>query len=190
MDSYIGEVRMFGGNFAPRNWALCQGQLLSIAANNALFSILGTTFGGDGRTTFALPDLRGRVAVGTGTGPGLSTIRLGEVYGSETVTLLQPNLPVHTHALTSSLHSTWSPACSDATSGNTNEPTGAVPAASATSTYAGSSDGTKFKPTPLTNFGGNVTPAIAGGNQPHNNLMPILAVNYMIALYGIYPSRN
>ena len=145
MEGYLGEVRMFGGNFAPRSWAFCQGQLLAISQFNALFSILGTTFGGDGRTTFGLPDLRGRVAAGVGTGPGLHTMIWGEKGGQENVTLTQLNLPSHTHTLVQNLHSIWQPACSDATTGNSSEPEGSVPANSGTNVYASSPDGVYLK---------------------------------------------
>jgi microcystin-dependent protein len=100
MEGTIGEIRMFAGTFAPRTWAFCSNQLISIAQNTALFSILGTTYGGNGQTTFALPDFRGRVAVGTGTGPGLPNVQLGQMAGTPTVTLLTTNMPAHNHAVT------------------------------------------------------------------------------------------
>src|SRR5262245_42833413 len=118
MDSFIGSIILFAGNFAPRGWAFCQGQILSIAQNTALFSILGTTYGGNGQTTFALPDLRGRVPIGTGQGPGLSNIDLGEQSGSENVTLLASNMPPHTHD--------YIPAASQ--TGSSDSPVGLVPA--------------------------------------------------------------
>ena len=166
MEGTIGEIRLFAGNFAPRAWAFCWGQLLSIAQNTALFSILGTTYGGNGQTTFALPDLRGRVPVSQGQGPGLSPYSLGEQGGVETVTLLQQQIPAHTHS-------------QPTTNGQqtTNRPNNALPAQGGVS--ATESDGSAFHPT-----------TSVGGNQPHENRSPYLALNYIIALQGIFPSRN
>lgn len=192
MEGYIGDVRMFGGNFAPRSWAFCAGQLLAISNNSALFSILGTTFGGDGRTTFALPDLRGRVPVSPGTGPGLSTIPLGQRGGSEYVNINQLSMPQHTHTLTKNLNSTWHPTCSDETTGNTSEPEGAVPADGGVNAYASSTDGVHLASSPIMSdvITGDFNALPAGGSNSHNNIMPVLAVNYIIAIYGIYPSRS
>ena len=172
-------IIMFGGNFAPRGWALCNGQILSIAQNTALFSLLGTTFGGNGQTTFALPDLRGRTPVHTGQGPGLSSYSLGQVGGTESVTLLTNNLPAHTHSLNVN---------DAAANGNT-----------ASSNYLATSNGS-FAGDPITvNTFSNAAPNAAMGAQaigatgnsvPINNIQPYLAVNYIIALEGIYPSRN
>jgi microcystin-dependent protein len=163
---FIGSIILFGGNFAPRGWAFCNGQVLAIAQNQALFSLLGTTYGGDGNTTFALPDLRGRVPVHPGQGPGLSQYDLGQVGGTETVTLLVSELPQHTHR-------------QPATNGEqtTNRPDGALPGRGGV--YGEDSDGSMLAPT---------TPV--GGSQPHNNTQPYLGLNYIIALEGIYPSRN
>ena len=172
-EPFIGEIRMFGGNFAPRGWAFCQGQLLSIAQNSALFSILGTTYGGNGQTTFALPDLRGRYPMQSGQGPGLTPRSLGEQGGSETVTLLSTQMPQHTHSANASSQA-----------GEVPEPTGAVWAADSTATvlnYRGSPIDTTMNPAAI---------GLAGGNQPHNNMSPFTCVNFIIALEGIYPSRN
>ncbi|MDF7776264.1 tail fiber protein [Sphingomonas sp. AOB5] len=173
---YLGELRPFAGNFAPRFWALCNGQLLSIAQNNALFALLGTTYGGDGITTFALPDLRGRLALSQGQGPGLTNRTLGEQSGTETVTLTIQTMPAHTHVVVASANEAASPV-----------PTGRVPAAP--------KNGGKFYLPP--NVGtqtdapiGTASIGTAGGSQPHENLMPILAINYIIALQGIFPSQN
>ena len=173
MDGTIGEIRMFGGNFAPRNWALCEGQLLSISNYQALFSILGTTFGGDGRTTFALPDLRGRVPLGPGSGPGLSTYQLGAKSGSEKVTLTVDQMPSHNHAV----------GCTSE-NGDQDNPTGHRPAAEA---VAGASV--------WGDQAANGTMAAdmvqnTGGNHGHENRQPYLAVNFIICLVGIFPSRS
>ena len=160
---FIAEIILFAGNFAPRGWAFCNGQLLSISQNTALFSLLGTTYGGNGQTTFALPDLRSRVPVHPGQGPGLSSYQLGQSGGAETVTLGVNQLPAHTHAATSP------PVDTAATS---NRPTsGMAPAR-----------GGAYAPGPSVGS--------TGGSQPHTNLQPHLALNYIIATQGIFPSRN
>ncbi len=175
-DPFIAEIIMFGGNFAPRGWAFCDGQLLPIAQNTALFSLLGTTYGGDGRVDFALPDLRGRVAMHPGSGPGLTTRRLGEKGGSETNTLIVPNLPAHNHAAT--LH-----AASGA--GNVADPAGSVLAKkNRTNIYSNSA------PADVTMNNASVTTANTGGNLPVNNVQPFLGINHIIALVGVFPSRN
>lgn len=171
MDSYIATIMMFGGNFAIRGWALCNGQLLSIAQNTALFSLLGTTYGGNGQTTFGLPDLRGRVATHWGQGPGLSSISQGEAGGAENVTLITNNLPAHNHAMTGST-----------LPGNTSQPTGAVPA------NTGALD--KEYSTVLTSNVAMAPTGLAGGGVPVSVRNPYLAVTFLIALEGIYPSRN
>lgn len=175
MEGTIGEIRMFAGNFAPRNWAFCQGQLLSIAQNTALFSILGTTYGGNGQTTFGLPDLRGRVPVGAGQGPGLPNVDLGEVSGEPTHTLLITEIPAHNHTVTA-------PA---ATTSTTDTPSASV-AVGPASLGAGVSKnfGTANASLALPTIG------IAGGSQPHNNMQPYLGMNYIICMFGIFPSRN
>src|SRR4051794_22295228 len=161
MEAFIGQITIFAGNFAPRGWALCNGQLLAIAQNTALFSILGTTYGGNGQTTFALPDLRGRAPVHAGQGPGLSNYDLGQVGGSESTTLLQTQLPPHTHSV----------ACSsdDATSG---DPNGNFPSSFTQKIYANAA-------TPNKLMNGAMVGA-AGGGQPHNNLQPYSCVNFII----------
>jgi microcystin-dependent protein len=170
-EPFIGEIRIFGFNFAPRGWALCSGQIMSIAQNTALFSLLGTMYGGNGQTTFALPDLRGRMPNHFGQGPGLSNYSQGQVSGVESVTLLQGNIPAHTHLI----------ACStdDAT---TADPSNAFPSAFTSKIYAASPTAGKI-----------MNPAMAsqvGGNQPHDNMPPYLTLNFCIALEGIFPSRN
>ncbi len=169
-EPFIGEIRMAGFNFEPVGWAFCDGRLLSIAGNTALFSLLGTMYGGDGHTTFALPDLRGRAPMHAGDGPGLTPRSLGESGGAETVVLTPDQVPEHTHAMQ---------AVSSA--GNSGSPAGAVPANSGTiPLYAGGSPDTPLSAAAV---------APAGDEQPHNNLMPYLTANFIIALQGIFPSR-
>ena len=186
---YIGEIIIFAGNFAPRGSALCQGQILSIAQNTALFSILGTTYGGNGQTTFALPDLRGRGPVGQGQGPGLSSYSLGQVAGSETTTLTVNQMPAHTHTATatstlnaSTTKATLQTPVAGAVFGKSVDTTGtAVPViycpagTPATVALAGA---------------GTVTNSITGGSQPFSILDPYLCLNFTIYLQGIFPSRN
>ena len=169
-EPFIAEIVMFAGTFAPRGWAFCNGQLLAIAQNQALFLILGTTFGGNGQTTFALPDLRSRVPIHAGgqAGPGLSNVNLGEVGGSETVTLLQTQMPQHSHGV----------AASNGAAGASRPANNFLAAGGA---YASASDGTVMNPAMI---------GVSGGGQPHENRQPYLGVNFMIALEGIFPSRN
>lgn len=172
MEPFIAQIVMFGGNFAPRGWAFCDGQLLAISTNQALFSILGTTYGGDGRTTFALPDLRGRYAMHPGTGPGLSPRQLGQRGGSETNTLTTQNMPAHNHAAT--VHASGNPADSA-------NPDGArLGMAEAYSAQAASVDLAADA----------ATTANTGGGTAVNNVPPYHCVNFIIALQGIFPSRS
>jgi microcystin-dependent protein len=163
---------MFAGNFAPVGHAFCDGQLLGVSQNDALFSLLGTVYGGDGRTTFGLPDLRGRLPVHTGSGPGLTPLELGQKFGSENTNLSVSNLPSHSHeALVSTAV------------GTRNHPDGGF--------LASSPDVRVFRPTPATSsFDSNTISWAPGGAQPHTNLMPFLCVHFIIALVGIYPSRS
>jgi microcystin-dependent protein len=180
MEGYISEIRMFGGNFAPLTWQFCQGQFLSIASNTALFSLLGTTYGGNGTTTFALPDFRGRAPVGTGQGPGLSNIDLGEMAGTPSITLLTTQMPIHTHG-----------AIGPVTMGSRNgpgdsiSPTGNYPAA-----VAGSNLYSTTQDAQMGAVGGSVTIATAGGSQPVSILQPYLGISVIICVEGIFPSRN
>ena len=182
LEPFIGEIMMFGGNFAPRGWALCNGQLLSIAQNTALFSILGTTFGGNGQTTFGLPDLRGRVPMHWGQGPGLTNRNLGEVSGVESTTLTVNNLPSHTHVstLTASM-----PSSSNA--GNADSPNGNIPAGNASQENYSAPNTSNGTMAPIT-LGGGIQPA--GGNQPFSIMQPYLVISFCVALEGIFPSRN
>ncbi len=180
MEGYIGEIRMFAGNFAPRNWAYCQGQLMSIAQNTALFSILGTTYGGDGQVTFGLPDFRGRLAIGIGQGPGLSDYELGQMAGSENITLLLPNLPAHNHIVTGTV---TLKASSDGVTET--DPTGKNLGPG--NTYTTAADLVDMA---LGNTDVKLSTAPVGGNVPYSHLQPYLAMNYIICTEGIYPSRN
>lgn len=177
MEGYLAEIRMFAGNFAPRGWAFCQGQIISIAQNTALFALLGTTYGGNGQTTFALPDFRGRVGVGTGTGPGLPSVVLGEVSGSPTTTLLTNNIPAHTHALNASASGpTVNTASGNLLASQSRSNGGTMP-----NVYAPNSN-------PATM--GNLAIGITGGSQPFSIMQPYLGMNYIICMEGIFPSRN
>jgi microcystin-dependent protein len=173
-EPFIGEIKPFGFNFAPRGWAQCDGQLLPIAQYQALFSLLGTTYGGDGRVTFGLPDLRGRAALHYGNGPGLTNRPLGQRSGQENVTLNANQIPVHSHTV----------ACKNG-AGNSNVAAGNVPAQDAgvqSATYSSeAADGT---------MDASMIPNSGGGNQSHNNMQPYLVINWCIALQGIFPSRN
>ena len=170
-EPFVGEIRMFAGNFAPRGWAFCDGQLLAVSQNDALFSLLGTIYGGDGRTTFGLPDLRGRVPIHAGSGPGLSPRRLGAKAGAEKVTLTVNQMPSHGHALQSS-----------GEFADQSNPQGRVPARGAASgLWAEDFEPVNMNSSSITNV---------GGSRSHTNLMPFLCINFIIALFGIYPSRN
>jgi microcystin-dependent protein len=174
MDPFVAEIRIYPFNFAPKGWAFCDGQILPISQNTALFSLLGTTYGGDGKSNFALPNMQGNAPMHPGQGPGLSLHDLGETGGSETVTLLESEIPSHSHNMM-----------------------GLAPAANRTSpvgnTFARASAGFAYiaasPAPPLVNMSDNtVTPA--GGDQPHNNMMPYLTLNFCIALQGVYPPRT
>ncbi|MEO1263199.1 MAG: tail fiber protein [Bacteroidota bacterium] len=186
MEPYLAEIRMFGGNFAPRAWALCDGQLLAINSNQALFSLLGTTYGGDGRTTFGLPAMRGRLAVGYGEGPGLTNRPMGQKSGSPTNTLTTLNLASHSHAAAATGSLAMGPG--SATTG-----TGANSSLASTATAgdifidADPNAAVKLKGNPIDVA---MTVGQTGNQQPLNNMMPFLAVNYIICVQGIFPSRN
>ncbi len=176
MEAYIGTIIVWPLNFAPRGWMFCQGQLLAISQYNALFALLGTTYGGDGRATFALPDLRGRVPVGAGQGPSLSSHPLGEIGGAETVTLTAPQMPAHSHAQPASTKT--------ATVGQPGP-----------ATVPGSYEkerGTYYNIySPQSDANTTLAPdAAAGGGQPHSNLQPYIALNYIICIDGIFPTRD
>jgi microcystin-dependent protein len=168
---YVGEIRIFGGNFAPAGWAFCRGQALPISENDVLFTLIGTTYGGDGQTTFNLPDLQGRVPLHKGQGPGLSAYTIGESGGAEQTTLTIQQLPVHSHAFVAST-----------AGGTTTTPESNVPASNNTAKIY-------LKDTPV---GGLAATALtpSGGSQPHENRMPFLVINYIISLFGVFPTQT
>jgi microcystin-dependent protein len=183
-EPFIGEIRMVGFNFAPQGWALCQGQLLSIASNTALFSLLGTMYGGNGVQTFGLPDLRGRVPINFGQGPGLPAYVQGQVGGQTAVTLLQNNLPAHTHLV--------APQVSGA-NGTSSSPVNNYPAADVTSTSSREVSATTMSyaaQSAATQAGGAFQSGVTGGNLPVDIEQPYLVLNFIIALYGTFPSRG
>ena len=174
MDPFVAEIRIFPFNFAPKGWAWCDGQLLPLSQNTALFSLLGTTYGGDGKSTFALPDLEGRAPMHPGQGPGLSLHDLGETGGSETVTLLESEIPAHSHNLRSSAED------ADADNPTPQNPIGGTPGISL---YLNPGATPLFPMAPE-------SLAPAGGDQPHNNLQPYLTFYFNIALQGVFPPRG
>lgn len=169
---FVGEIRMFGGNFAPAGWAFCDGSVIPISENDTLFNLIGTTYGGDGQTTFNLPDLRGRLPMHQGQGAGLSSYVIGQNGGVENVTLTTNQIPAHTHA-----------PLSVSGNGNQSTPQNGVWAGVANSIYTSNQPSTTFNFNAL--LGGN-----AGGSQPHENLMPFLAVSFIISLFGVFPTQN
>lgn len=167
-DPYVGEIRMFGGTFAPAGWAMCDGQLIAISENDTLFNLIGTTYGGDGQSTFALPDLQCRVPVHQGTVSG-TTFQLAEKAGAESATLSVQQIPAHKH-----------PPSASSTGGDTDDPAGHFWAnSSAIQFIAGASANATMN---------NATMAPAGGSQPHENMLPFLAVTFIISLFGIFPT--
>lgn len=171
MEPFVGQIQIFGFNFAPRGWAHCNGQLLAVSEYDALFSLLGTFYGGDGRTTFALPDFRGRAPLHFGTGPGLTNRRIGERAGAETTTIGINNVPAHGHPLLAKEE------------GNSDDPTGNVIAGDGTNAFGTTTAGDDI-------IMRDPSTGITGGGQAIYNLQPYLVVNYCIALTGIYPSRS
>jgi len=174
MDPYLGEIRIFAGNYAPRDWAFCDGRELSVAQNSALFSILGATYGGDGTTTFKLPDLRGRAPMHFGNGPDLTPRKIAQTIGTSTVTLTETQMPIHTHR----------PQGSSVVAGGIDNPTNAI---------WGSESALSSKPyvnvkDPVAMKADIVKPQ--GGNQPHNNMQPFVAMNFIICLEGVYPPKQ
>lgn len=168
---FIGEIRLFAGSFAPAGWSFCEGQLIPISENDALFTLIGTMYGGDGQSTFALPDLRGRVPVHQGQGPGLSNHVIAEAAGVEAVTLTIQQIPAHTHPMVVSKDQ-----------GTQSAPAGKVLASNQSVLMYRPGVGTQnFDPSAVT---------ITGGSQPHTNVQPYLVVSYIISLYGIFPTQN
>lgn len=178
MENYLGEIRIFAGTFAPADWAFCQGQLLPISENDALYTLLGTTYGGDGQQTFGLPNLQSRVVVGQGIGPGLSNYQVGMTAGTESVTLTTAQMAAHPHVL----------------SGTVNVLTGGTGQASPAGAFFGDKGVNAYDPAPsdTTLAAGSISGRtdVAGSGGPHANIQPVLAVNYIIALTGIYPSQQ
>jgi microcystin-dependent protein len=177
MDPFVGEIRLMPYTFAPMGWALCQGQLLAIQSNTALFSLLGTRYGGNGTTTFALPDLRGRAAIGMGQGAGLQPYQQGMAVGTENVTVLQTQLAPHSHSLTA-------PIPANGTRGTSNTPQGGFYALTSSEQYGTTANNGNM----ATLLSG--TTSVVGGTQPHENRMPFIVLNYCIALQGIFPQRQ
>ena len=173
-EPFIAEIRIFAGNFAPRGWAFCNGQLLPVAQNTALFSLIGTTYGGDGRTTTALPDLKGRAPMHPGRGPGLTATRLGQRGGVANVTLTEAQIPSHKHSLNAGT------GIGVAGRGNSNDPVNNYTSVPTGNAYA---NGTS---TPMSSS----AIASGGGSQPHENMQPYLTMSFIIALVGLYPSRS
>lgn len=172
-DPFVAEIRIFPFNFAPKGWAFCDGQLLPLSQNTALFSLLGTTYGGDGKSNFALPNMQGNAPMHPGQGPGLSLHDLGETGGSETVSLLESEIPAHSHAIKADV---LDPAD--------------VQAPTAATVYAKSTGGNAYiAPASLVAMAGQAL-APAGGDQPHNNMQPYLTLNFCIALQGVFPPRT
>lgn len=178
-EAFIGEIRLFGGTFAPVGWNFCDGTVLAISTNAPLFSIIGTTYGGNGQTTFALPDLRGRLPIGTGTGNGLAAITIGEVLGTENVTITTSQMPMHNHLVQAS---TTNPV-------STNMPGTTVGFGALDATLDFYVDTTQGTPNGQNLFSPNAV-SYQGGNLPHENRMPCQAINYIICLEGIFPSSN
>jgi microcystin-dependent protein len=168
---YIGEIRMFGGTYAPVGWAICDGSLISIATNSTLYNLIGTTYGGNGQTTFGLPNLLGRLPIHAGTGQGTQTYVLGQQGGLETVTLNTSQLPAHNHTLFASTNSA-----------NASGPGGNV--------LANTVNTTPYHPGPGAEPLNAASLTQIGGSGPHDNMMPFLCVNFIIALYGVYPSQS
>ena len=173
MDPFVAEIRIFPFNFAPKGWAFCDGQILPLSQNTALFSLLGTTYGGDGKSNFALPNMQGNAPMHPGQGPGLSLHDLGETGGSDTVSLLESEIPSHSHAVMAAV----------------NPSTARLPAPNVSIARSAGVSAYQTNTTQLVNMADNAI-APAGGDQPHNNMQPYLTLNFCIALQGVYPPRT
>ena len=171
-DPFVAEIRMFAGNFAPSGWMFCEGQTLPISENEVLFQLIGTTYGGDGQATFNLPNLASRVPIHMGTAPSGTTYLIGEMAGTETVTLTTQQIPNHTHPAQ----------CSSGNQATTTDPTNSVAAPSDLTQYI-SGGASVF-------LGNGIQTTPAGGSQPHDNLIPFLCINYIISLFGVFPSQT
>jgi microcystin-dependent protein len=169
---YIGEIRMFGGSFAPAGWALCQGQLMPISENDALFNLIGTTYGGDGQETFGIPDLQGRAPMHMGQGPGLSqNYQIGQIAGTESITLTAAQIPTHNHAVLASTNPATATVATDSITASTNQ----------LKIYTESAVSKQFAPGAL---------SVVGGNQPHENMQPFLVISFILSLFGVFPSQT
>jgi len=186
-EPFIGQIQPYAFNFPPRGWANCDGQLMAISSNSALFSLIGTTYGGDGRTTFALPDLRGRGPIHQGNGPGLSTRKIGDKSGMESVTLMVQQMPAHDHTGTATLSGKVK--CNSG-AGNADTPVGnSLATISRTNQYSNAGPNADMDEGTV-DAGGTLTTSSTGGSQSHANMQPYLVLNYCIALIGLFPSRN
>ncbi|WP_299187172.1 phage tail protein [uncultured Aquimarina sp.] len=192
MEGYISEIRLWGPNWAPRSWALCHGQLLPVSQNNALFSLIGTIYGGDGRTTFALPDLRGRVPIGPGNGPGLSPYSEGQMGGSEINTLNVTQLPIHTHnVIINNAGEIAIPVNTASGDEDESNPGAGVLANTGADNYASSpTTNASYAGANIPVSGSQIDIGNTGGSRPIGNIQPFLGLNYIICLQGIYPSRS
>jgi microcystin-dependent protein len=191
MDPFVGQIFLLPYTFAPKNFAFCEGQLLPISQNTALFSLLGTTYGGDGKSTFALPDLRGRVPLGFGQGPGLTDYPLGASAGSENVTLLGSEIPQHVHTVSDISPLTGTVRARNAP-GNQQTPLGNLPAIEAAggpATFSNAAPNANMHASSVTGVSGGPTTS-AGGDQPHSNMQPYLGLRFCIALAGVFPSHS
>lgn len=186
-EPFIAQIIMFGGSFAPRGWALCDGQLLSVPQNTALFSLLGTTYGGDGRTTFGLPDLRGRVAIHPGTGPGLSKVNLGEKGGVENVTLTTAQMPSHSHDIS---HGHSADMNVSSANGTLKVPAGNVLAVGKSKIYSTAAPDVQMAAGAVSVDSHAGSSGTKGSGQSHENRQPYLGINHLIALSGVFPSRS
>lgn len=171
---FVGEIRMFAGNFAPAGWMFCDGQLLPISENETLFNLIGTTYGGDGQETFALPNLQSRIPLHQGTGSGLSTYQLAESGGTESVTLTTQQIPTHTHPAL----------CNNGAGASTSNPNGATWSKADTANYSATLATTGFMGTAA------IMTSPSGGSQPHDNMVPYLCINFIISLFGIFPTPS
>jgi microcystin-dependent protein len=171
-EPYVGEIRMFGGNFPPQGWAFCQGQSMAISENDVLFTLIGTTYGGDGQQTFNLPDLQGRLPMHMGQGPGISqNYLIGEKAGVESVTLTTQQIPIHSHAVVASTNPATSTLASNNVTASTNQ----------LKIYTEGAASKQFAPSAITSV---------GGSQPHDNLQPYLCISFIISLFGVFPSQS
>lgn len=190
MEGTIGEMRIVAYDWAPRNWAFCNGQMLAIASNTALFSIIGTMYGGDGQSTFQLPDYRGRVPISQGPGPGLRDYRVGQNYGVESVTIDTLTMGMHSHTITQNLTmDELKINCSDDSDNNVASPVNAYPSISEGNMYHFTDDTALGGIIPIT-IGGSMSLGDTGGNASHTNIQPFIAMHYMICEFGTFPSRN